>query len=68
MWVPVPEETPVVRRLLDLGWAVTAGERFRIESEPAIRICTASLDASEAPELAEAIAKILAPAARTYLA
>ncbi len=52
VWVPVLEETPVVRGLMDRGWAVAPGERFRIRSSPAIRITTATLLDSEIRKLA----------------
>lgn len=65
VWVPVPEEGTTVRLLLDAGWAVTAGERFRVESGPAIRITIATLATADAVPLADAIAAALAPAHRT---
>ena len=48
VWVPVREEDPVTRGLLQLGWAVRGGEPFRIESPPAIRITTATLEPVDA--------------------
>jgi DNA-binding transcriptional MocR family regulator len=65
VWIPVPEETPVVQALLDAGWAVSAGERFRIESRPAIRVTIAQLEPRAARRLADDIAASLAPGART---
>jgi DNA-binding transcriptional MocR family regulator len=59
VWVPVPEEAPVVGRLRDLGWAVAAGERFRLASPPAIRICAARLAPGDAAHLAADLASIL---------
>jgi DNA-binding transcriptional MocR family regulator len=56
VWVPVPEEAPVVRAVLDAGWLVLAGERCRIATPPAIRVTTAMLHEQDAPELAHAIA------------
>lgn len=61
VWVPVLEEAQAVSRLLDSGWAVTPGERFRIDSEPAIRVCIARLEPSDAVEVAARIAAALRP-------
>lgn len=43
VWVPVDEEVPVVQGLVARGWAVQAGEAFRLRSEPGIRITVAGL-------------------------
>lgn len=56
VWVPVAEEVSVVRALLDAGWAVSAGERFRIDSPPGIRITIATLEEGEAEAVAPSIA------------
>jgi DNA-binding transcriptional MocR family regulator len=56
VWVPVREEAPVVRELLDAGWLVMSGERFRLAAPPGIRVTTATLDEREAPEVARVIA------------
>jgi DNA-binding transcriptional MocR family regulator len=58
VWVPVREEAPVVRALLDEGWAVLAGEPFRLTTPPGIRITISTLREQEAPELAEVIAAV----------
>ena len=55
-WVPVRDEHSVVEGLVERGWAVTPGERFRIASPPGIRIAFATLAEDEAPELARALA------------
>ncbi len=65
VWVPVPDETETVSLLLDRGWAVTPGQRFRIESPPAIRVCVAALCAEDAEKLAAEIARIVQPSAAT---
>lgn len=59
VWVPVPEEVPVVQALLAAGFAVSAGERFRLRAGPAIRVTIATLDPARAPALADAIAASL---------
>jgi DNA-binding transcriptional MocR family regulator len=66
VWVPVTEELPVVRTLLDAGWAVNGGERYRIASGPAVRVTITTLRADEIEPLADAIANSLAPAQRTH--
>ncbi|MGZ6669805.1 MAG: aminotransferase class I/II-fold pyridoxal phosphate-dependent enzyme [Solirubrobacteraceae bacterium] len=58
VWVPVREEAPVARALLDAGWLVTAGEQFRFASAPGIRVTTAALDESDAPDVAAVIAAV----------
>jgi len=55
VWVPVIEETATVQLLLERGFAVSAGERFRLASPPGIRITTTTLEPGEARVLAAAI-------------
>jgi len=59
VWVPVPEEAAVVAALAEAGFGVCAGERFRLESRPAIRISVGSLPLERAEELAGALAAVL---------
>ena len=56
VWVPLEEEATVVDHLLGHGYAVGAGERFRIASGPGIRVTTTTLEPEEASELAARIA------------
>lgn len=65
VWIPVREEAAVVARLLDAGYAVSAGERFRLSSGPAIRVTTSTLLPEEAPAFADALAEVLRPSLRT---
>jgi DNA-binding transcriptional MocR family regulator len=53
VWLPVREETPTVQALERAGWAVAAGERFRLSTPPAVRITAATLEPAEARRLAE---------------
>lgn len=66
VWVPLAEETATVQLLLERGWAVSPGERYRFESPPGIRITTTDLDPEEAAELAAALDVALHGAAATY--
>jgi DNA-binding transcriptional MocR family regulator len=68
VWVPVAEEGIATRRLLEAGWAVLAGERFRLRSPPAIRVTVSTLDVAEADRLAGDIEAAMAPRRRTRLA
>jgi DNA-binding transcriptional MocR family regulator len=68
VWVPVPDEDAVVRALVADGWAVAAGTPYRLSGGPAIRVTTATLRTDEAPVLAAAIARAVAPALRTRAA
>jgi len=68
VWVPVTDESTVTRRLLETGWAVLAGERFRLRSRPAIRVTVSTLDVADAAALAGDIEAAMAPRRRTRLA
>jgi len=56
VWIPVPDETVAITRLLGAGWAAAPGTRFRIGTPPGMRITVANLDAGEIDPLADAIA------------
>jgi DNA-binding transcriptional MocR family regulator len=68
VWVPVLEEAAVVAQLAEAGWAVRAGERYRLRSSPAVRITISRLDADDAERVAHEIARALVPARRTHSA
>lgn len=62
VWIPVVEESGVVQALLQRGWAVNAGERYRIRSGTAIRVTIAELE--DAAKFASDLAEVLAPGRR----
>lgn len=68
VWIPVPDETGAVSRLLHAGWAVAPGARFRTSSPPGIRVTTSTLTEAEAAPLAAAVATAVGPGpARSYV-
>ncbi len=68
VWIPVPEEAPVVQALLERGWAVSPGAPYRLQAERAVRVTTSSLKEGEAGELAAAVEDALRPARTTRTA
>ncbi len=68
VWVPVREEAPVIRALYEAGWIVRAGERFRFETPPGLRITTSTLSEDEAAAVAGVIAAVegSGPSGRMY--
>jgi DNA-binding transcriptional MocR family regulator len=64
VWVPVPDEGTALRRLLDAGWAASAGDRFRIRSGPALRLSIGRMAPADGPALAAALAGQAADAPR----
>jgi len=64
VWVPVVEEAAIVAALAQAGWAVRAGERYRLKSGPAVRITVAGLAPRDADRLAAALARSLRPERR----
>ncbi|WP_405475159.1 aminotransferase class I/II-fold pyridoxal phosphate-dependent enzyme [Streptomyces canus] len=61
VWIPVPDETGAVSRLLHAGWAVSPGARFRMSAPQGIRVTVSTLATTEVPHLADAIARALSP-------
>ncbi|WP_405522177.1 aminotransferase class I/II-fold pyridoxal phosphate-dependent enzyme [Streptomyces canus] len=59
VWIPVPDETGAVSRLLHAGWAVAPGARFRMSAPQGIRVTVSTLATAEVPHLADAIARAL---------
>ncbi|MFJ6833924.1 aminotransferase class I/II-fold pyridoxal phosphate-dependent enzyme [Streptomyces sp. NPDC091209] len=68
VWIPVPDETGAVSRLLHSGWAVAPGARFRSSAPPGIRITVSTLRPEDTEPLADAVASAVGPApARRYV-
>jgi DNA-binding transcriptional MocR family regulator len=61
VWIPVAEESASAQALMAAGWAVAAGERFRLESPPAVRVTIAALKREEAAGFATALSGALKP-------
>jgi DNA-binding transcriptional MocR family regulator len=66
VWIPLQEESATVQLLLERGWAVSPGERYRFRTPPGIRVTTTDLEPAEARELAEALADLRDGSASTY--
>ncbi len=62
VWLPVPDETSAVTRLLQAGWAAAPGARFRLASPPGIRLTVSPLARDEVEPLADAVAAAVRPA------
>ncbi|MCG7525895.1 aminotransferase class I/II-fold pyridoxal phosphate-dependent enzyme [Streptomyces sp. OfavH-34-F] len=61
VWVPVSDETGAVARLLQAGWAVAPGARFRIDAPQAVRLTVSSLTEADIGPLADAVAGAAGP-------
>ncbi|MEW2522859.1 aminotransferase class I/II-fold pyridoxal phosphate-dependent enzyme [Actinacidiphila alni] len=62
VWVPVSDETGAVAGLLQRGWAVAPGARFRLGSPPGVRLTVSPLTPDDIGPLADAVAAVLRPA------
>jgi DNA-binding transcriptional MocR family regulator len=56
VWIPVPDETVAITRLLGAGWAAAPGSRFRIRTPAGIRLTVADVAGDEIDPLADAVA------------
>ncbi|WP_118914974.1 aminotransferase class I/II-fold pyridoxal phosphate-dependent enzyme [Mycobacterium shigaense] len=59
VWIPVPDETVAITRLLAAGWGAAPGSRFRIRTAAGIRITIADVADDEIEPLADAVADAL---------
>jgi DNA-binding transcriptional MocR family regulator len=59
VWIPVAEEAATVAGMLERGWAITAGERWRLRTGPAVRITISTLAGEEADAVAEDLTGVL---------
>lgn len=59
VWIPVDEEVPVVQGLAEHGWGVAAGEAFRVDSGPGVRVTTALLPTADAAAFADDLERVL---------
>ncbi|MBD0422534.1 aminotransferase class I/II-fold pyridoxal phosphate-dependent enzyme [Streptomyces sp. TRM S81-3] len=68
VWIPVPDETGAVARLLHAGWAVAPGARFRMSAPPGIRVTVSTLAEQDIGPLADAVAAaLLRGSTRSYV-
>jgi DNA-binding transcriptional MocR family regulator len=58
-WVPVADEDGTASSLVEAGWAVAPGQRFRMAAPPGIRISFATLDPADAASFAADVARAL---------
>jgi DNA-binding transcriptional MocR family regulator len=68
VWIPVAEEGSAVAALAAAGWAVRAGERYRLRSAPGIRVTVSALAGEDARRIARDVAAALGRSGRTRLA
>ncbi|QLJ01612.1 aminotransferase class I/II-fold pyridoxal phosphate-dependent enzyme [Streptomyces sp. NEAU-sy36] len=67
VWIPVPDETTAVARLLQSGWGVAPGARFRLAGPQAVRVTVSPLTAADIEPLADAVEAAVRPSpARVY--
>lgn len=59
VWVPVADETSAVAGLLQRGWAVSPGARYRLHTGPGLRLTVSTLDPEDCPGLADDVAAVL---------
>jgi hypothetical protein len=60
VWVPLADEAAAVRGLLEKGWCVRAGARYRLRSPSAIRITITQMLPEQTLPLAEDLRSVLA--------
>ncbi len=68
VWIPVAEESAVVQAMAEKGWAIRAGESYRIKSGPAVRITISTLTPADSKKLAADLAEAIRPRARVQTA
>ncbi|WP_052441300.1 aminotransferase class I/II-fold pyridoxal phosphate-dependent enzyme, partial [Streptacidiphilus anmyonensis] len=59
VWIPVADETSAVAGLLQRGWAVSPGARYRLHTSPGLRLTVSTLDLADCPRLVADVAAVL---------
>lgn len=65
VWIPVPAEAPLLQSMLDRGWALSGGDRFRLAAGPGLRVCIATLTPADAKRFAVDFSQALQPPRRS---
>ncbi len=68
VWVPVAEEAGVVNAMASKGWAIRAGECYRIKSAPGIRVTVSTLPPEDTRQFAADLAESIRPRAHAQSA
>jgi DNA-binding transcriptional MocR family regulator len=68
VWVPVAEEAGVVNAMAAKGWAIRAGECYRIKSAPGIRVTVSTVPPEDARKFAADLAESIRPRAHAQSA
>jgi DNA-binding transcriptional MocR family regulator len=68
VWVPVSEEAAVVNAMASKGWAIRAGEGYRIKSAPGIRVTVSTLGVEDMRKFAADLAESIRPRAHAQSA
>jgi DNA-binding transcriptional MocR family regulator len=68
VWVPVAEEAAVANAMASKGWAIRAGECYRIKSASGIRVTVSDLPPEDARKFAGDLAESIRPRARAQSA
>ena len=68
VWIPVQDEQRVVGAVAADGFAIRAGEPFRLEAPAAVRVTVSTLQSEEVEPLAASIAKALRARSLVYSA
>jgi DNA-binding transcriptional MocR family regulator len=61
VWIPVAEEANVVNAMAAKGWAIRAGECYRIKCGPGVRVTVSTLTPDESFKLAADLAESIRP-------
>ncbi len=68
VWLPVAEEAAVVNAMASKGWAIRAGECYRIKSAPGVRVTVSTLPVEDARKFAADLAASMRPGTRAQSA
>jgi hypothetical protein len=61
IWIPVAEEAVVVQEMAGRGWAIRAGECYRLKSATGIRVTVSTMTREESRRFAADLAAAIRP-------